>query len=96
MKSSWLKRKPMSVTVLWKKLVGRRTRTRCRFPGKEAWGRNGRNGNNEALCTLIRATHIQGESISENIQSRILNETIVVSFRILGLVSLAKFFFLFS
>lgn len=36
MKSSWLKRKPISVTVRWKKLVGRSTKTRWRFPGKEA------------------------------------------------------------
>lgn len=39
MKSSWLKRKPISVTVRWKKLVGRSTRTRWRFPGNEAWRR---------------------------------------------------------
>lgn len=37
MKSSWLKRKPISVTVRWKKLVGRSTKTRWRFPGKDAW-----------------------------------------------------------
>lgn len=35
-KSSWLNRNPMSVKVRWKNPVGRRTITKCRFPGKDA------------------------------------------------------------
>lgn len=35
-KSSWLNRNPMSVKVRWKNPVGRRTITKCRFPGNDA------------------------------------------------------------
>lgn len=64
--SSLLTLKKTSDSVRWRKVLGRSTRTKCKFPGKEPWKREERNV--LAIIQSVRLCIRQNEKIKKDRQ----------------------------
>ena len=71
MKFSWLNRNPMSVKVRWRNLVGRRTNTKCMFPGKEACKKK-EHRRERKHCQNMHSTEHKSENCNERTNFKII------------------------